>query len=558
MQEQQAEPMRARAGWKVWTALALVLLSGLFVRLWRLDFGQELPYLAHTDEPTQYNPAIQIIRTGDLNPHFFNYPSLTIYLDALVIYAGYGLGRLAGAFESIRDLQPIRTLEMSVGVVGTPSMLLLGRATTAVMGALSVGVIYGLARQVTRSLWAPFIAALLLATSQTHIRLSHYMTVDVIATTFALACVAACTAALSTGKRWLLWVGAVCGGLATSSKYNYAVLAIPVALSALLEPRARWGRRVAHLFACGALFGLAFALTSPYVLLDFEHAAAGIEREMEHYATGHLGVTGSSMLWYLDYMWEDNPALVLLGVPGLIAALWRHKRAAVPMVVAAVTYYGLIGNQAVHFDRNVLPVMLLLMVSAATMVETLGEWLLRRIQQWGVRAPIFAPAIALFVTLPLLPSLRALPAFLQPPQPSGKAEAQAWFDRAIASPSTDRLLRPLKIAAESYTVYLDPERYDVQYYSTITNQEHGLTAFKVLKYDAVIVGSGMFARFYENPELYAEQVRVYDAFFDTVPDSVAFVGHYDPLDFRGSGGQVYVFFLTPKGRAFQQAMEAGS
>jgi hypothetical protein len=437
-------------------------------------------------------------------------------------------------------------------------MLLLGRATTAVMGALSVSVIYGLARQVTRSLWAPFIAALLLATSQTHIRLSHYMTVDVIATTFALACVAACTAALSTGKRWLLWVGAVCGGLATSSKYNYAVLAIPVALSALLEPRARWGRRVAHLFACGALFGLAFALTSPYVLLDFEHAAAGIEREMEHYATGHLGVTGSSMLWYLDYMWEDNPALVLLGVPGLIAALWRHKRAAVPMVVAAVTYYGLIGNQAVHFDRNVLPVMLLLMVSAATMVETLGEWLLRRIQQWGVRAPIFAPAIALFVTLPLLPSLRALPAFLQPPQPSGKAEAQAWFDRAIASPSTDRLLRPLKIAAESYTVYLDPERYDVQYYSTITNQEHGLTAFKVLKYDAVIVGSGMFARFYENPELYAEQVRVYDAFFDTVPDSVAFVGHYDPLDFRGSGGQVYVFFLTPKGRAFQQAMEAGS
>jgi hypothetical protein len=558
MQEQQAEPMRARAGWKVWTALALVLLSGLFVRLWRLDFGQELPYLAHTDEPTQYNPAIQIIRTGDLNPHFFNYPSLTIYLDALVMYAGYGLGRLAGAFESIRDLQPIRTLEMSVGVVGTPSMLLLGRATTAVMGALSVSVIYGLARQVTRSLWAPFIAALLLATSQTHIRLSHYMTVDVIATTFALACVAACTAALSTGKRWLLWVGAVCGGLATSSKYNYAVLAIPVALSALLEPRARWGRRVAHLFACGALFGLAFALTSPYVLLDFEHAAAGIEREMEHYATGHLGVTGSSMLWYLDYMWEDNPALVLLGVPGLIAALWRHKRAAVPMVVAAVTYYGLIGNQAVHFDRNVLPVMLLLMVSAATMVETLGEWLLRRIQQWGVRAPIFAPAIALFVTLPLLPSLRALPAFLQPPQPSGKAEAQAWFDRAIASPSTDRLLRPLKIAAESYTVYLDPERYDVQYYSTITNQEHGLTAFKVLKYDAVIVGSGMFARFYENPELYAEQVRVYDAFFDTVPDSVAFVGHYDPLDFRGSGGQVYVFFLTPKGRAFQQAMEAGS
>jgi hypothetical protein len=346
--------------------------------------------------------------------------------------------------------------------------------------------------------------------------------------------------------------------LATSSKYNYAVLAIPVALSALLEPRARWGHRIAHLFLCGGLFGLAFALTSPYVLLDFEHAAAGIQREMEHYATGHLGVTGNSMIWYLDYMWRDNPALLLLGVPGLVAALWRHQRTAVPMVVAAVTYYGLIGNQAVHFDRNVLPVMLLLMVGAATMVETLGGWLLRRIQRGGVRAPVYAPAIVLLVALPLIPDLRALPAFLQPPQPSGKAEAQAWFDQAAASPSTDRLLRSLKIAAESYTVYLDPQRYDVEYYSTITDQEQGLTGFKVLKYDAVILGSGMFDRFYATPDVYAAQVRVYDAFFDTVPDVVAFEGHRDPLDFRGSGGRVYVFFLTPKGRAFQQAMEAGS
>jgi hypothetical protein len=550
--------MRAKVGWKVWTALALVIAFALFLRLWRLDFGQELPYLAHTDEPTQYNPAIQILRTGDLNPHFFNYPSLTIYLDALVMDAGYEVGKLAGAFQSIRDLQPIHTLEMSVGVVGTPSMLLLGRATTAVMGALSVGVIYGLARQVTDSSWSPFVAALLLALSQTHVRLSHYMTVDVIATAFALACVAACTAALSTGKRWLLWAGAACGGLATSSKYNYAVLAIPVALSALLDPRARWGRRIAHLFLCGGLFGLAFAFTSPYVLLDFGHASAGIEREMEHYATGHLGVTGNSMRWYLDYMWKDNPALLLLGVPGLIAALWRHKRTAVPMVAAAVTYYGLIGNQAVHFDRNVLPVMLLLMVGAAAMVETLGGWLLCRIRQWGRRAPVYAPAVVLFVALPLVPDLRALPAFLQPPQPSGKAEAQAWFDRAIAAPSTDRLLRSLKIAAESYTVYLDPQRYDVEYYTTIADQEQGLTGFKVLKYDAVIVGSGMFDRFYANPDVYPEQVRVYDAFFDTVPAVVAFEGHYDPLDFRGSGGRVYVFFLTPKGRTFQQAMEAGT
>jgi hypothetical protein len=383
------------------------------------------------------------------------------------------------------------------------------------------------------------------------------MTVDVIATFFAVASVSACTAALATGKRGLLWLGAACGGLATSSKYNYAVLAIPVALSALLDARARWGRRIGHVALCGVLFSLAFALTSPYVLLDFEHARAGIAREIEHYATGHLGVTGNSYIWYLTYMWGDNPALLLLGIPGLVAAIWRHKRVAVPMTVAAVGYYGLIGNQAVHFDRNVLPVMLLLMVSAATMVEVIAEWLPHRARRWGVRRLGFSPAVGLLMLLPLIPSLQMVPAFLQPPQPSGKAAAQAWFNRAIERAATDRLLRRLEIAAESYTVYLDPERYDVTYYSTITNQEHGFTAFKVLKYDLVILGSGMFQRFYESPEVYAEEVRLYDRFFETVPDYLAFEGRYDPLDFRGAGGRVYVFFMTPQGRALMEAMEDG-
>ena len=471
------------------------------------------------------------------------------------MYAGYWAGRLTGAFTSLQDLQPIRTVQMSVGVVGTPSLLLLGRATTAVIGALSIGVVFSLTRQVTRNPALAWVAPLLLAVSQTHIRLSHYMTVDVIATFFALACVAACTAALASGKRGLLWLGAACGGLATSSKYNYAVLAIPVALSALLDARARWGRRIGHVVLCGVLFSLSFALTSPYVLLDFEHARAAIEREIEHYATGHLGVTGNSFVWYLSCMWRDNPALLVLGIPGLIAATWRHKRVAVPLVVAAIGYYGLIGNQAVHFDRNVLPVMLLLMAGAGTMVEVLGEWMPRRARRWGVERLRFSPALALLVLLPLVPSLWRLPAFLQPPQPSGKAKAQAWFDRAIETPATEQRLRRLKIAAESYTVYLDPERYDVQYYSTITNQEHGLMAFKVLKYDVVILGSGMFHRFYDDPEVYAEQVRVYDALFNTVPDYLAFEGRSDPLDFRGGGGHVYVFFLTPRGRAFMEEME---
>lgn len=556
-------------------ALIAICLLSLGLRLWRLDFGQELPYLAHTDEPTQYNPAVRMIQTGDLNPHFFNYPSLTIYLHALVLYAGFWVGRLLGLFDSLAGLQPIRTVEMAVGVVGTPALLLLGRATTAIVGTLTVGLVYAMTRALARARWVPVWAALLLALSMPHIRLSHYMTVDVIATFFAAVAVMGCTLALARRERRWLWLGAVCGGLATASKYNYAVLALPVGLACLLSAPADLEKQFKRLMLAGLLFGLAFVVTSPYVLLDFETAyEKGILQEIEHYRGGHLGVTGSSFVWYADYLWRANPFYLLLGLPGLVLA-WRRVRAAVPLVTTVILYYLIIGMQAVHFDRNVLPVLVLLIPAAAVTVDVLAGlaaagWprqtagpapesdnpgVLERVRP--NRVHLWPVGVLMFV-VPLLPSLWALPPLLQPPAPSGKAMAQAWFDQALQTPAGVRYLggRRLKVAAESYTVYLDPKRYDVDYYSTITEVEMGLVGLQVLDYDIVILGSGMFARFYEYPEVYTAQVQMYDAFWK-LPDYLSFESGYDPLEFREGGGQVVVFFLSEQAKTFYQDLSGG-
>jgi 4-amino-4-deoxy-L-arabinose transferase-like glycosyltransferase len=162
---------------------------------------------------------------------------LTIYIDAIVLYAGCRLGALFGRFDSVADLQPIHQAGYGRGMVGTPGMLLLGRATTAAFGALTVVLLFAWLRTLTQRWWTAMTAALLLAMSMEHIRLSHYMTVDVIATFFATASIVCCTLSLSKQDRRFLWAAAICGGLATSSKYNYAVLSIPVALSVLLDPR---------------------------------------------------------------------------------------------------------------------------------------------------------------------------------------------------------------------------------------------------------------------------------------------------------------------------------
>ena len=168
-------------------------------------------------------------------------------------------------------------------------------------------------------------------------------------------------------------------------------------------------------------------------------------------------------------------------------------------------------------------------------------------------------APALLAIVPLLPSLWVLPSILTPGA-GGKAMAQAWFDRALETPYGERMLTTkgyptLKVAAEAYTVYLDPKACKVEYWSSVTNSEYGLLEFQVLGYDIVILGSGMFHRFYQNPDVYAEQVAVYDAFFEKVPDRYAFEGPPDPLLFAEGNGQVYVFFLSERARVFRAEME---
>jgi 4-amino-4-deoxy-L-arabinose transferase-like glycosyltransferase len=528
-----------------WVLLAAVLAVALFLRLWRLDFGMELPYLAHTDEPTQYNPAIQMITTGDLNPHFFNYPSLTIYLNAAVICVVFGIGRLVGTYTSLADLQPIRFLQMSVGLVGTPSMLLVGRAVTAVFGTLTVGLLFALVRRFTQRAWGALLAALLLAISLSHVQLSHYMTVDVIATAFVTAALVACAEALvrddgARAQRWL-WAAAVCGGLATSCKYNYAVLSVSVGLAGLLMA-GTLRERIRRVIVSGVLFCSAFALTSPFVLLDAGAAFPAIRSEMRHYATGHLGVTGSSFLWYLGYLWKINPFYLLLGIPGLGLALWRMRRLAVPPVVFVIAYFALIGEQAVHFDRNVLPVLVFLIAGVGVTVGVLVDAVVARPGRRSQPLLILFSLILLSL-IPLLPSLAMLPPVLQSSKPSGRAQAQAWFDQRLVTPEDCRALDALKVVAESYTVYVDPDCCDVEYMATITTLSTDLDYFQRHGYDVVIVGSGMFNRFYETPDVYAKEAGLYNALFAHVP-YLAFENAYDPLEFRENGARVYVFLLT--------------
>lgn len=59
-----------------------ILILSTFMRFTGFLYG--LPDYPDPDEPVVISKAVNIFK-GDLNPHFFNYPSLFLYINAIIV-----------------------------------------------------------------------------------------------------------------------------------------------------------------------------------------------------------------------------------------------------------------------------------------------------------------------------------------------------------------------------------------------------------------------------------------------------------------------------------------
>ncbi len=167
-------------------------IFALALRLPGLTWGlpsAEHWYSYHPDE-RQIAEAVYNVATGsDWNPHFFNYPSLFIYLT----YFAYSLQTLFGLSTPAQGAAPWPFLH---------DVMLCGRLVCALLGAFTVPAVYligqrlaGLAPSSNQwsfsrlqegaspALW-PLFAAFLMAVLPGHVQHSHFATVDVPATFF--------------------------------------------------------------------------------------------------------------------------------------------------------------------------------------------------------------------------------------------------------------------------------------------------------------------------------------------------------------------------------------
>lgn len=236
-----------------WLTPALIFALALLVRAigltWGLPNAQRF-YSYHPDESlNQIVGAVVHLLQGDFNPHFFNYPSLSIYATWIIYQFLAVLGLTTnvpdapGGWPLIRDI------------------IFAGRLFSVATGAATAALSWGIARQLGLRRGA-IAGGILVALLPGLVQHSHYATVDIPATFFVALCV---WLAMRAQTAKALMFAAFVAGLAAGTKYNAGlVVVVPMACALMLpELKNRWGLIV--LAPIVALLG--FVISTPYALL---------------------------------------------------------------------------------------------------------------------------------------------------------------------------------------------------------------------------------------------------------------------------------------------------
>lgn len=238
-------------------SLLLILIIGLIVRLIGIWHG--LPLQINIDEPAMISRVLGL--KSSLNPGAFDWPHLYYYMNA-PFYAIFGVIR--SVTDSFISYPPI--------LLGPSMFFLISRVITAVLGVLTIFVVYLIGKEMfgkTQGL----IASLIMAILPIHVLESRYAKTDVAQTFFSAISLYFIYRLFQTNlKRYYIWAG-IFIGLSASIKYGGVLMFFPLLLAfGLSVPWKKWFTKdsIYKLFLSGIFAVLAFVITTPFSVLDFE------------------------------------------------------------------------------------------------------------------------------------------------------------------------------------------------------------------------------------------------------------------------------------------------
>src|SRR5947208_3579117 len=277
------------------TALAAILAGAATLRLVGIQYGLPFGNLLNPDEQSIVPRAWKLVHGGGGDPHWFDYPTLLMYVNA--------------PFQAWQS-QPSYLTARIVGLV-----LALG----------SVAAAWWLARRAYGEL-AGAVAAAATTVCTIHVVYSREAVTDVPLTLGITAALA-----LMVGGR--IELAGIAAGLATGFKYPGVFLVVPLVVAAW----GRWRRLAVAL----TLMASAFLASSPFVLVHRHQAWHEAFRVQRRARAGWLGFEHdhAAPIAFVDRLWHGlGPALIVAAL-GVVVALVRRSRVDLVLVSFVVVYF---------------------------------------------------------------------------------------------------------------------------------------------------------------------------------------------------------------------------
>lgn len=434
-------------------ALFLILALGAVLRFTAL--GQGIPYALGVDEPEIMERAVRMMNTGDLHPHFFDYPGLYIYIQFAVACVRFVVGSIGGLWANLNQAPPAE-------------FYLWARAVTATFGTATIALVYLIGRRISPT--TGLVAAAVFAVQSLHVRESHFVLTDVPMTFFiALAAVLTLRACDRRRFRDCVLVGLAVGA-AAATKYNGGVAILLPALALLLSP-GTWVWRVRAMLLVSGSAALTFLACAPYTVIALPEFLNAFAYLAHMYAEGPPRPE-PAWLTYIKHL-RNNFSIpgLLMAAGGLglaIRALVSAPRASATLawtLAASFTlvYFYMISGQRLVWGRYLLPLLPFLCVLAAGGIVWIADQVARR---WpsSMAMPLAAAVLLLVVTFQ--PTANAVGFLRTSSRVSTNQQAYEWILANIPAGS--------RIANETREVLLPVNRYTIDYPRRLidNNAEH--------------------------------------------------------------------------------------
>lgn len=494
------EPLNKRYPAATFLVLAIVLL-GAAIRFYGINFG--LPHNFHPDEVPKVNAIMQMIATDSLNPRYFLHPSLLLYctyfMNSVLHWTIYD-----GDFRSTAFLS--------------------GRIVSAIAGTASIYLTYIIARRFIPQIFA-LLAAAMLAFSPLHITSSRYLKEDALLLFFILCCVAAVVRAAKDNDWRFLCLGAVCAGLAGSTKYS-GILSIGILGCAPWLRSQRFipdSRFIKLTIAVSPLVPIALLLASPYILLDHPKFLSDFNYEREHMVRGHTeAIDAWSQFWMYHLrrsisvgIGDITTILALMGV-GLI--LWRKRIDDLFILGLLLAFYlpaELVRSKpAPQPERYIYPCLPFISICAASFLATLRQ---------RVSAKLVLCLACLALAGPLWRSVR----LAQDVKYDTRLIAARWIEENL--PAGSKIL----LDWQPYGPHLPADKFDV---SIITRKrlasDFSPRALKQSGADYLVLSTLFYQRYFTQPRANKLFRDRFTAVFNQLPIVKEFTPRFDSYGFH--------------------------